>query len=305
MTFISTNNPGQENALKSKIVFRDRKNHSRVPVHDHSDIRALSEGAQWRGLRMEVGYNYGWDGEDLTIDGNLVGINLNEESLHLDVLYGENWVQKIVVPGSFWIIPEDHTFSLHHRSKAYWASAIIDSRVIAKILGQHYELHAGYGVVDHSLRHLFQALIAELNTTRDKPMLITKSIIQSFVVALALRHGAPASESPHKGGLAPKQLKAITGWIEANFAKPITVRDMASRLDLSVGYFSTEFKRSVGISPWEYVIELRLKHARNLLKSGESICSIAVHCGFFDQAHLARLFKKRFGFSPSSLLEER
>jgi len=61
----------------------------------------------------------------------------------------------------------------------------------------------------------------------------------------------------------------------------------------------------MGQTPWEYVMELRLQRVVTLLKTGETIGAIAAECGFFDQAHLARLFKKRFGLAPSAFIERR
>ncbi|MNG37101.1 HTH-type transcriptional activator RhaR [compost metagenome] len=60
------------------------------------------------------------------------------------------------------------------------------------------------------------------------------------------------------------------------------------------------FKKSVGISPHSYQIQVRVAHAQRLLRAGVGIADAAIACGFFDQSHLNRAFKKVVGLTPGS-----
>ena len=80
---------------------------------------------------------------------------------------------------------------------------------------------------------------------------------------------------------------------------------MAERVGLSAAHFSREFKRSTGNTPWEHVVQLRLEGARQLLESGESASEAALRFGFSDQSHLSRLFKLKYGVTPSSFKSHR
>lgn len=60
------------------------------------------------------------------------------------------------------------------------------------------------------------------------------------------------------------------------------------------------FKKNLGISPHSYQIQTRIAHVQNLLRSGASIAEASFHCGFFDQSHMSRAFKKVVGVTPGS-----
>src|SRR3546814_8618444 len=62
---------------------------------------------------------------------------------------------------------------------------------------------------------------------------------------------------------------------------------MSQRVSLSIAHFSREFKRSVGSTPWAYVMARRLMLAHQKLREGCSVSSVAYHCGFADQSHLS------------------
>lgn len=99
--------------------------------------------------------------------------------------------------------------------------------------------------------------------------------------------------------LAPWQARRVLEYIHANLEISIPVEDMASLIGLSTSYFFRAFKRSFGVSPHGYITVLRLARARELLVgSEEQISEIAVACGFADQAHFSRIFRREAGCPP-------
>lgn len=63
---------------------------------------------------------------------------------------------------------------------------------------------------------------------------------------------------------------------------------------------SRDFRSLYGTSPNRYLIHRRLERARELLINNVPISSIAIDCGFADQSHLGRHFKKTYGLSPKA-----
>lgn len=55
------------------------------------------------------------------------------------------------------------------------------------------------------------------------------------------------------------------------------------------------------MSPQQYLRTIQINRARNLLLQGVSISDTAAQCGFDDQAHFSRWFRRSFGFSPGDL----
>jgi AraC-like DNA-binding protein len=87
-------------------------------------------------------------------------------------------------------------------------------------------------------------------------------------------------------------------FIDACFAEPITLADLADAAGLSISRFAARFSGEVGVSPQQYVRIVRVRHAQRLLRRGVSPSLVAAEVGFFDQSHLCRHFKRVLGRTP-------
>ncbi len=88
--------------------------------------------------------------------------------------------------------------------------------------------------------------------------------------------------------------------IEADYMNGITVTEIAKMLNLERSYFSTIFKKSVGVSPQQYLNEFRLtKAAKLLINLRFSVSEAAYATGYTDIVNFSRMFKKQFGMSPN------
>ena len=75
---------------------------------------------------------------------------------------------------------------------------------------------------------------------------------------------------------------------------------------MSPNYFGKLFKESTGQAPHQYIVEARVKKAKELLTTGKLTISEAAHrVGFVDQSDLTRHFKRVFGLPPKRLLSRR
>jgi transcriptional regulator GlxA family with amidase domain len=113
------------------------------------------------------------------------------------------------------------------------------------------------------------------------------------------RRSRDTALAPARGGLAPWQVLRVKGHVEAHLDSTLRARDLAAMVRLSTGHFCRAFKRSLGVAPIAYIAGRRVASAQKLmLASDEPLSQIALACGFYDQAHLTRLFRRHAGTTP-------
>ena len=94
-------------------------------------------------------------------------------------------------------------------------------------------------------------------------------------------------------------VKIILEYFDTNYMKNISLDDMSRNMYISSVYISKVFKEKTGESPINYLINLRLEKAKDLLISTESpVKAIAQSVGYSDAYYFSKLFKKYYGNSP-------
>ncbi|WP_419871430.1 helix-turn-helix domain-containing protein [Candidatus Pristimantibacillus sp. PTI5] len=101
-------------------------------------------------------------------------------------------------------------------------------------------------------------------------------------------------------------LKWMTAYLHMHLAESITIEEMASRANLSPSRFRTVFKQQFGQPPHQYLLQLRLRHACELLlQTKYPLHTIAEYCGFADLHHFSKIFRKHIGDAPGAYRKAR
>lgn len=95
-------------------------------------------------------------------------------------------------------------------------------------------------------------------------------------------------------------VQLIMTYMENNYAKDISIEQLATLYYVSPTYLSKIFKDLTGFSPINYLIQIRLKKAHELLMTDDlTVKEVAKAVGYEDAYHFSKSFKKHFGTSPS------
>lgn len=100
------------------------------------------------------------------------------------------------------------------------------------------------------------------------------------------------------------RLKSIMAAVHKAPERDWSLSEMAEISAMSRSKFSDLFKQTVGLSPMEYLTELRLDKARKLLKMNQPVSLVANAIGYDSASSLARVFKKRFGITPKQWIKQ-
>ena len=97
-----------------------------------------------------------------------------------------------------------------------------------------------------------------------------------------------------------KRISTARDWMEANYTNETTLEDLGAVAAMNSQHFLRMFKQVYNITPHQYLIDLKLKKAKQLLEStGLTINEICQAIGFESVFSFSILFKGRFGLSPS------
>jgi transcriptional regulator GlxA family with amidase domain len=100
-------------------------------------------------------------------------------------------------------------------------------------------------------------------------------------------------------GLTPGMFRRVQAHIDSHMDTAIHVGELASALHISVSHFIRSFRRSVGRTPHNYIMQCRLARATTLLTETDmALADIALRTGYSDQSHFTNSFSEAMGISP-------
>ena len=137
----------------------------------------------------------------------------------------------------------------------------------------------------------------EADQIKNNKDLIMNSIMYEYLFLLARKFpGGLPEENKKKAGYVDEALK----YIESAYCDPITVQDIADRLNINRSYLSRLFRTITGISIQDYLLDYRIRQACILLKNSDlSIRTIAHSVSYMDALYFSRLFHRKKGMTPS------
>jgi AraC family transcriptional regulator len=199
---------------------------------------------------------------------------------------------------------QSRSFEMRHAAKfaivslrnEIWEQAAYSSRYLRP------ELKASDVLQDLTLRHLMEILLREQRSG----FLSGSFFLDGVTTAMAsylLRHYAVASPARQSsaGGMAPSILRRCIEFMEARLEGDLRLSDLAREAGMSTSHFIRSFRQSTGKTPHQFLLHQRVERAQSLMHDRRSpLTEVALASGFADQHHLARIFRRITGVTPSS-----
>lgn len=122
--------------------------------------------------------------------------------------------------------------------------------------------------------------------------------MQAFVREYFLHMGASYGESA--GGKASFVVKKVKEYVQKNYARSVTVDDMAAQIHLSSNYIRSIFKEGTGQTILEYITNYRFQRACELLREPTlKVKEVSSMVGYDNASYFCAVFTKRYGMSPN------
>lgn len=166
-----------------------------------------------------------------------------------------------------------------------------------------YILHTK-GELRQRIFKICSSMEAEQAARRQGRYYMLKAYLMQMLILVAREQSEPvkavdgyAFESTNKKYV----VEQILNYFEDHYSEKISLDQIAENMYLSPFYVSKIFKSETGDAPIHHLIKIRLEKAKELLEQGASgnIQEVAAMVGYDDAYHFSKLFKKRFGITPT------
>jgi AraC family transcriptional regulator len=154
---------------------------------------------------------------------------------------------------------------------------------------------------DQALFDLARSLAVECADGYPNGPLFWNDLASTFIDGLLVRHTSKFKRLL-RGSLDQQVLGRLRDYVVTHMDERIEVGALAKIGGRSPFHFTRVFARSVGMTPYRYVVHLRLQRALELMRDGRhGLADIAAATGFADQSHLSRWVRRVYGVSPTEI----
>ncbi len=175
-------------------------------------------------------------------------------------------------------------------------------RITQELMQREIELILQLSIDDPVIQQLALALKMEIQTGCMSGRLYGELLGTALAARLVQNYAGSKPLLEFKAdGLPQSQLERVIDYMRANLTQDLSILDLATLTSMSESHFSRSFKQSVGIAPYQYLMQQRVERAKQLLeKQSIAISTIALACGFANQTHLTKVFRQMTGMTPKA-----
>ncbi len=153
---------------------------------------------------------------------------------------------------------------------------------------------------DELIKGIFSTLKDELECHKIGGNLLIDSLKMTLTIHLLRKYCATKPKlSSYENGLSKLKLRRVTDYICEHLGDDLKVIELAAIAQVSPYYFIRLFRKSIGQTPHQYILQQRIEKAKYLLQHQQiSVSEIAAMVGFCDQSHLTKYFRRIVGVTP-------
>jgi len=242
-------------------------------------------------------------------DEHLICLSLSPRPVRFLQTIGSKTHSSLYGKGDISITPAQMLLFAQWQDEDRYLQIRIASRFIQQVAREALEIERDrielipeFRTRDRHLESIGMMLLNELQQENIGGKLYIDSLANVIAVHLIRQYATTQAQIPsYEGGLSQRQLVRILDYIQEHLHQDIRLVDLAELLGISQFHFSHLFKQSIGITPYQYLLQQRIERAKQLLKhSDHPIMEIAFLCGFNSHSHLSQQFRHLTGMTPKA-----
>lgn len=264
-----------------------------------------SSGAGWRGIYLEHHRQPPYEMPEHCAHQHVIALYHNSKPVPVKRKLNEQFSLEYLIQGGIVIEPAGVLHQSSWQEEDEFTLLVLEPTLVARIAYELVdpncvELVPHFLQPDPLIYQIGLALMAELKTNGHDSRLYAESMAKALAVHLIRRYASRKhSLQIMPRGLSKSKLQQVIDYINAHLDQDLGLVELAELVQMSPCYFATLFKRSLGISPHQYVIDRRIQKAQqSLTHSEQCLADIAQKVGFSDQTSFTRAFRKKVGVTP-------
>ncbi|MEC9488222.1 MAG: AraC family transcriptional regulator [Halanaerobium sp.] len=149
------------------------------------------------------------------------------------------------------------------------------------------------------IRQMANRFIYECKQQQPGYIYLTECIGAEMIIQL-VRSALASPGEPDKKYQEKGRIKRVIDYIYTNYNRDCQLDKLASLANLSTYHFIRVFKDSTGKTPFQFLLDVKVERAAELLKTKEcNVTEVGLRCGFSNPSYFSTVFKKKTGFSPT------
>ena len=279
-----------------------------LPIWVPGQLTVRSPDTGWEGVSVR-GYRYAGSDVEVPAMRDYMVVAYRRGTTAMRRRIDGEWVSETLGPGdvslltraagSHWIWPENIEVVHVYLTQDELASTC---REMFEHDVEDIELHDIVKANDPAIHRTAMQIAQEAAQGNAGSRLMVDALTSQLAVHILRRHAQVRfREGGGDGSLSFRQDRAVRDYVRSHLHESITLNDLAAEAGLSRFHFARRFRSATGTTAHEFVLQERVQRARTMLtRTSTPLPEIARECGFADQSHLTREFKKRTGTTPGA-----
>lgn len=226
----------------------------------------------------------------------------------------DSWREQDMQTGQMCFLPPEneinwHWWPLKDDKPLKLVIAHLSAGLVRKMAGETFgvnpdriEINTSLIIKDSLLQQLILAAMNEAERGNPCGPLYGETAAQMMALHLLSKYSGLRLQSMHlRQGLPPRQLRKVFEYIDVHLDCDISLGDLGRLTGMSNYHFLRMFKRSMGLTPLQYIIRRRMEVAKELLtKTKLTVTEVAFETGYESLGHFIGLFKRYYGVTPAT-----
>jgi AraC family transcriptional regulator len=266
-----------------------------------------SQSIGWKGLLFQ-GFNHpGHEIPEYVLPHHMVIVGRRQGIHQENRIDGKFYRRDSTIAGDALIVPAGVTNTTVWKEHAEFSLLTLCPKFVSEVAHEsidpnRVELIPQFAAFDPLIHQLGLSLKADLEAGCPIGKIFGESAAVMLAARLLQQHSIRIAKlASDEHGLSSYTLRQVLAYIRSHLSEDLSLIDLAQVSGMSPYYFLRLFKQSMHVTPRQYIIQMRIDLAKELLRSRElSIADISLRCGFTSQSHFTNVFRQLVGITPKA-----